>query len=71
MPINEKIKNQMLTFVTGAFSFIAALVWRDAIMEFMKPVLERREGPFAMLGIAVFVTFIAACIIYFINNSIK
>lgn len=69
--INKEIKKQMITFITGAFSFIAALVWRDAIMEFMKPILERREGPFAMIIVATIITFIAAYMIYFINKSLK
>ncbi len=69
--INKEIRKQMITFVTGAFSFIAALVWRDTIMEFMKPILDRREGPFAMVLVAVLVTLIAANIIYFMNKTIK
>lgn len=66
--LQSEFKKQIAILMTGAFSFVSALVWRDAIMEFMKPILESRESPYMMIGVALLVTFIAVIAIFGINR---
>lgn len=61
-----EIRKQMATFITGAFSFVAALVWRDAIRSFIDSFIttEGLKGYIHaewMLNVitAVIITFVA------------
>ncbi len=52
---NKEFRRHMATFITGAFSFVAALLWRDAIIEFIK-IFEIHSD-------IVYVKFITALIV--------
>ncbi|MFH1445767.1 MAG: DUF5654 family protein [Nanoarchaeota archaeon] len=58
----EEIKKQTLTLVIAAFGFVAALVWKDAITEWLKPLYGSAEGPLG-LTIAAFVVTIVVVIV--------
>ena len=55
----SEVIEKMAALITGAFAFVAALVWKDAIMEWMKPILESGEGAVPLTVVAVIVTVIA------------
>jgi len=38
--ISIEFKKTLATLVVGSFSFVAALLWRDAIQESLKPIIE-------------------------------
>jgi len=61
--IISEVKKQMLSFVTMAFSFVAALMWREAILKVLEPITTVRNGALAYTLIAVFITLIAAVMI--------
>ena len=71
MNVMKEIKKQIATLITGAFAFVAALVWKDAIMEWMKPILEAGEGATALTGVAILVTIIAVVATYAIGRTLK
>ncbi|MBU0898192.1 MAG: hypothetical protein KKB03_02455 [Nanoarchaeota archaeon] len=58
----EEIKKQTLTLMVAAFGFVAALVWKDAISEWLKPLYGSAEGPLG-LTIAAFVVTIIVVIV--------
>jgi len=57
-----EIKKQTLTLMVAALGFVAALVWKDAITAWLKPLYESSEGPLG-LTIAAFVVTVAVVII--------
>ena len=54
----EEVKKQTLTLVTAAFGFVAALVWKDAISAWLKPLYESTEGALGLTIAALVVTII-------------
>ena len=57
--INE-IRKQTLTLMTAALAFVAGLVWRDAIMAWLRPILESGDGGAqALTYVAIIVTVVA------------
>jgi len=52
-----EVKKQTLTLMTAALGFVAALVWKDAIQAWLKPLYENSEGAWG-LTIAALVTTI-------------
>ena len=57
--VNE-IRKQTLTLMTAALAFVAGLVWRDAIMAWLRPILESGDGgELALTWVAIIVTVIA------------
>ena len=76
----KELKKHMLTFITGAFSFVAALVWRDAIKSIIDKVFETtwilknlpiKEVWFLQLITAIFVTIIAVLGIYLATKFLR
>ncbi|MBU1975553.1 MAG: hypothetical protein KKG59_04065 [Nanoarchaeota archaeon] len=39
-----EIKKQTLTLMTAALAFVAALVWKDAMQAWLRPLYENSEG---------------------------
>lgn len=58
----EEIKKQSLTLMTAAFGFVAALVWKDAISAWLKPLYESAEGAMG-LTIAAFVVTVIVVVV--------
>ncbi len=58
----EEVKKQTLVLMTAALAFVAALVWKDAITAWLKPLYESAEGAMG-LTIAAFVVTIVVVII--------
>ena len=69
MNISE-IKKQFGVLITGAFAFIAALVWRDAIMAWMEPFLVG-NGATALTVVALVVTIIAIIATWFVGKMLQ
>lgn len=69
--LQKDFNKQMGTFIIGAFSFVAALLWRDAVAEALK-VFELKSSfiIFKFLS-AVIVSTIAIFMIIIINRRIK
>lgn len=57
-----QIRKQMATFITGAFSFVAALVWRDAIRSFLNTLIKT-EAIRSLIHYEWLVDFITAILI--------
>lgn len=51
----SEIRKQTLTLMTAALGFVAALVWKDAIQAWLKPLYQSSEGAWG-LTIAALVT---------------
>lgn len=58
----SEIRKQTLTLMTAALGFVAALVWKDAITAWLKPLYESSEGAFS-LTIAAFIVTIVVVVI--------
>lgn len=58
----EEIKKQTLTLMTAALGFVAALIWKDAITAWLKPLYEGAQGA-TNLTIAAFVVTVVVVII--------
>lgn len=72
--LKEESRKQMVTLITSAFSFVAALFWRDAVQALISQNLnvKRGEGPWEMqMGIAFLVTIIAIIAIFFVSRTFK
>ena len=65
-----EIKKQVATLITGAFAFVSALVWKDAIMAWMQPFLEGGEGAIPLTVVALIVTVIAVIATYFVGKTL-
>ena len=71
MAFKSEIKTQFATLITGAFGFVAALVWKDAIMEWMRPIIESGDGAVPLTVVAIVVTIIAVIAIYATGKLLK
>lgn len=69
MKILDEIKKQTLTLVVAALGFVTALMWRDAIAAWLRPLYEGAEGEIG-LTIAALVVTIGAVIITIILTKI-
>ncbi len=66
----KEVKTQIATLVTGAFAFVAALVWKDAIMAWMAPILAAGSGATMLTLVAVIVTVIAIIATYAVGRTL-
>jgi hypothetical protein len=57
-----EIRKQTLTLMTAALAFVAALVWKDAITEWLKPLYESASGPMNLTIAALVVTVVVVII---------
>ncbi len=57
-----EMRKQTLTLVIAALGFVAALVWKDAISAWLKPLYESAEGPTGLTIAAIVVTVIVVLI---------
>ena len=57
-----EIKKQTLTLMTAALGFVAALVWKDAITAWMKPLYEEANGEIGLTIAALVVTIVVVVV---------
>ena len=60
--ILSEIKKQTLTLMVAALGFVAALVWKDAISAWLKPLYESAEGATGLTIAAIVVTIIVVIV---------
>lgn len=58
----KEMKKQTFTLMTAAFGFVAALVWKDAITAWMKPLYESSEGAMGLTVAALVVTVVVVIV---------
>jgi len=54
----DEAKNQIVTLMTIAFAFVAALVWKDAIVAWFRPLTSSMSGSIGLTIVAVIVTIV-------------
>ena len=62
MTVLEELKKQMLTLVTAALGFVAALIWKDAISAWLAPFYESAEGAMGLTIAAIVVTIVVVVV---------
>ncbi len=74
----NEFRKQMLTFTTGAFTFVAALLWKDAIMSYLenyKDILESampiKETWFIQFSTAIVMSVVAVLAIMALTRFLK
>ncbi len=58
----SEIRKQTLTLMTAALGFVAALVWKDALTAWLKPLYESAEGAASLTIAALVVTAVVVVI---------
>ncbi len=58
----SEVKKQTLSLMTAAFAFVAALVWKDAIQAWLKPLYENSDGAMGLTIAAVVVTVVVVLV---------
>ena len=71
MSLKSEMKAKIATLMTGAFGFVAALQWNEAIKKWMEPITSAGEGAIPLTIVAVVVTIIAVVAIVGISKLSK
>ena len=71
MGLKGDIKDKIGTLMTGAFGFVAALQWNEAIKKWMEPITTVGEGAMPLTIVALVVTIIAVVAIIGIGKIMK
>ncbi len=61
----------IISLIVSAFSFVAALFWRDAIQGLINELVPEGQGLAYQFGTAVLVTIIAVLAIYVLTKHIS
>lgn len=69
--LENEFKKQLLTLVTAAFGFTAALFWNTAIKDTIEEFIPAAKSWYGGIGIAVVVTVVAVLFIYAISKFTK
>ena len=64
----EEIKKQTLVLMTAALGFVAALLWKDAISAWLKPLYESAEGATGLTIAAILITALVVIITMLLAN---
>jgi hypothetical protein len=67
----SEIRKQMLVFITGAFGFVAALMWRDAIVAWLEQISLPQDSASMLTLSALVVTVIAVFCIVILTKIIR
>lgn len=62
MSLFEEIKKQTLTLIVAALGFVAALIWKEAIMAHLSFLYESAEGAWGLTYAALVVTIVVVVI---------
>ena len=65
-----ELRKQIATLITGAFGFVSAIVWKDAIMAWMAPLLESGSGAYMLTIVAFIVTIVAVIATYLVGRTL-
>ncbi|MEM7826780.1 MAG: DUF5654 family protein [Candidatus Aenigmatarchaeota archaeon] len=68
----EEFRKNLITLITGAFSFVAALLWKDAIQESLQPLIS--AGSSAVIFkylVALVVSAIAVLVIIIMSKVLS
>ena len=71
MSLKSDVKDKIVTLMTGAFGFVAALQWNEAIKKWMEPITAVGEGAIPLTIVALVVTIIAVVAIVGIGKITK
>jgi len=66
--IIKQVKEQTLTLMTAALAFVAALVWKDAIQAWLRPLYENSEGVVGLTIAAVVTTIVVVGLTMLLAN---
>lgn len=72
--LKTQTKRQMMTLITSAFGFVAALFWRDAIKSFLEQTINVTPGEglwTVQVLVALGVTFLAVIITFLLSRGMK
>ena len=69
--LHEDFRKHLGTFIVGAFSFVAAFLWRDAIAEALKVFEFKGSLIFYKFASAVIVSVIAIFVVIAITRGLK
>ena len=61
----------MISLIVSAFSFVAALFWRDAIQTLIAEIVPEGSGLVYQFGVAILVTIIAVLAIYIVTRHLS
>ena len=61
----------IISLIVSAFSFVAALFWRDAISETISQLIPEGEGLFYSYLVAAVVTVVGVLVIYLVSRLLK
>lgn len=65
-----EIKKQTLTLMSAALGFVAALIWKDAISAWLKPLYEGSEGAIGLTVAALIVTIVVVIITMILTKAL-
>ena len=63
-----EVKKQTLTLMVAALGFVAALVWKDAITAWLKPLYENSNGAWGLTIAALVVTAVVVLVTMFLTK---
>jgi len=70
--LRKEFKKNLVTFITGAFSFVAALLWRDVITGAINKLIPLEGNQILYkLYAAIIVTLIAVFFIYSLSKLFR
>jgi purine-cytosine permease-like protein len=65
--LKKEFFERFVTLITGAFTFVAALAWNDAIQSIIRRYISSGKGIVSQLVYAILVTLVAVLAIMQIN----
>src|SRR2546428_3776419 len=68
--MQEEFRKQMGTLITSALAFVAALFWRDSLVEVFNDIFPPGQQVFAKFATAMIVSVIAVLAIVFISRML-
>ena len=58
----NEIRKQLVTLITAALGFVAALIWKDAISAWLAPFYEDASGATGLTMAAIIVTVVVVIV---------
>ena len=69
--IITELEKNLITLITAAFAFVAALRWNDAITAWLEPLTLEGEGVVPLTFTAIIVTLIAVVITFVLTKIME
>ena len=64
----KEMKKQTLTLMTAALGFVAALVWKDAIQAWLRPLYEDASGWVGLTIAAIVTTAVVVVVVMLLSK---